>query len=204
MPDSHANAINSAAETLRLFIAVEIDAAARAQVAKLAEKLKKGTQFTGAHPSWVAPANWHFTLMFLGKTPCEKLEPLQSALRAIEVRAFEIELGGLGAFPNPKRPSVLWIGLRRGAEPLIALQRAVLQALEPLDYHPDVKPFHPHLTLARIKSTKGVEGLMKVVENHQRINCGTCMVANITLFRSELKPSGAVYTPLLQHPPSIA
>ncbi len=76
------------------------------------------------------------------------------------------------------------------------LQAEVLRSLMPLGYEPDRKPFHPHLTLARIKSMRGAKGLMDVVESHKDALGGFCPVERVVLFKSDLRPGGAVYTAL--------
>ena len=108
--------------------------------------------------------------------------------------SFEAEFSGLGVFPNPKRPSVLWVGVDRGKRYLRELHQEVMASLLPLGYKPERQPFHPHLTLARIKSMRGTAGLRDVIEAHRRAECGSCPITRVVLFRSELHKAGPVYT----------
>ncbi len=185
-------------DAVRAFIAVEIDATVRDKIAGLLGNLQKGVQFTGAHPKWVLPELMHLTLYFLGNTSPERIEQLKKSLaRPVATQSsFEAEFSGLGVFPNPKRPSVLWVGVDRGKRYLRELHQEVMASLLPLGYKPERQPFHPHLTLARIKSMRGTAGLRDVIEAHRQAECGRCPITRVVLFRSELHKAGPVYTPL--------
>jgi 2'-5' RNA ligase len=108
-------------------------------------------------PRWVRVEGLHLTLRFLGATPDPRQQELAAALEAAAsgVSPFEISLAGGGAFPNPYRPRVLWIGIARGVDRLGALAGRLSLELQRLGWPPDDRPFAPHLTLAR---TDGVPG----------------------------------------------
>ncbi|MCC6314961.1 MAG: RNA 2',3'-cyclic phosphodiesterase [Thermomicrobiales bacterium] len=103
---------------------------------------------------WVDPETAHLTLHFLGDTPPERAELLRLALPAVVARhaAFTLRTGDLGAFPSVKRPRVLWLGLYGPAHRLAALHEAVGEALRDLDFPVEEGPFHPHITLGRVRN----------------------------------------------------
>lgn len=112
---------------------------------------------------WTGPDQWHLTLQFLG--PVADLEAVEAAARGAlaPLAPVELRLGGGGAFPSPRRASVLWIGVVEGAEALGRVAVALGEALAPLGHPPDDRRFHPHLTLARLRrpgpATRAVEAL---------------------------------------------
>lgn len=146
-------------ETSRLFVAVPVSDGVRAAVGELMERVAGAPIAERAYgqPRWVRVEGLHVTLRFLGATPDDRQPALAAALReaAAGVTPFEIALGGGGAFPNPSRPRVLWIGIQSGAEELADLARRVSDLLRPLGWPPEDRPFSGHLTLAR---TDGVTG----------------------------------------------
>ncbi len=189
-------------EAIRCFLAVEVSESVRAAAARLADNLRKGIQFTKAHPAWVKMENQHFTVVFLGNQTPAQIEHIQSALSDLPQRIapFAVEVAGLGVFPNERSPRVLWVGVRRGREAFGALYEQVTGRLVPLGFQPESRPFHPHLTLARIKSFRGIAEMMDVVRSHKEYSCGSFTASGLTLFRSQLHPDGAIYTVLAQWP----
>jgi 2'-5' RNA ligase len=185
-------------EEIRCFLAVEITDEVRQAAGRLVDQLRKGIQFTKAHPAWVKLDNQHFTLVFLGSQTLEQVEQIKAAFASLsgEIAPFRVEVGGLGVFPNERNPRVLWLGVREGAEAFGRLYDTAVARLRPMGFEPDTRPFHPHLTLARIKSFRGAAEMMNVVRSHQNERCGEFTASGLTFFRSELHPQGAVYTPL--------
>jgi len=186
-------------EQIRCFLAVEISEEVRKEVALLTENLRKGVQFTKAYPSWVKAENQHFTIVFLGSQSAEQLEQIKAVLADLpgEIAPFRVEVAGLGTFPNDRQPRVLWLGVREGKEGFAELFKKVMSRLvSAIRFEPEKRPFHPHLTLARVKSLRGAAEMMDVVRSHQGKSCGEFTASDLTLFRSELHPSGAVYTSL--------
>ena len=103
-------------ELIRCFLAVEIPDAVRRAAAELTEDLRKGAQFTKAHPSWVKPQNMHFTVVFLGQRSANQVERVKRLMEDIPraIAPFPVEVGGLGVFPNPRNPKIVWVGVRKG------------------------------------------------------------------------------------------
>ncbi|MBN1514950.1 RNA 2',3'-cyclic phosphodiesterase [Candidatus Sumerlaeota bacterium] len=185
-------------DAMRAFIALPLSPAALQRAQELSANLQKGARFTGAHPKWVEPENLHITLFFLGQIPAQQASAIKAALQqmAAPMSSFVFRLKRLGVFPHERQPRVLWLGVGKGEEPLKALQKSVVQAIRPLGFNPEGKPFHPHVTLARMQSIKAVRPLMDLVRSHHLADCGESVADRVVLFRSELLPGGPNYTEL--------
>jgi 2'-5' RNA ligase len=184
---------------IRSFVAIELPDEARAALDDLQGELKAQTPPKAVR--WARPASIHLTLQFLGDVAPGKVEAIADALRGVcaEHAPFTFELKNLGVFPNPNRPRVVWVGVAEPNGVLIALQKGVTQALAPLGFEPEKRPYTPHLTIGRADRRAGRRELAEVGELITRSEVGTlCQVyvEHITLMKSDLQPSGAVYTPL--------
>ncbi len=158
-----------------------------------------------SHPSlrWVAPENFHITLLFLGEQDSARLPEIHSAIERVsqQVAPFDWSVQGLGVFPNWNRPSVLWAGVQEGVQPLSRLAR-LLEA--ELSDEPSGKPFHPHITFARLKSEqiarhRDSEFLLRFQRTAEAIGRtlqGEDHTAHISLMLSELTPKGSRYNEL--------
>ncbi len=185
--------------SIRTFIAVETGKAPREKLAELLNRLRKASQFTSARPSWVKPENIHITLKFLGNIEEEMVAQIESHMNEIAYRscAFDVSAGGLGVFPNKRQPRILWLGIKKGKEELQEIQELLERKFISLGFEPERRTFHPHLTLARIKYLKGTSPLMDIVEKHQAYSeIGNWHVDRLILFKSDLHPDGAIYTPI--------
>ena len=152
--------------------------------------------------SWTRGEGFHCTLKFLGETEPERLPAILAALAAtVRPASFTLHLRRLGVFPSWSRPRVVWIGLEPAQPSLAALQQAVEAALAPLGFPPEERAFHPHLTLGRIKDSRGLHNLLKYIrEESDRVDLGAFPVTHVTLFQSTLRPEGARYTALGDFP----
>ena len=134
-------------------------------------------------------------LKFLGDVSPANVELLTQML-SVEVNrhpAFEIQFEGLGAFPNPRRPRVIWIGIQAPAG-LEALQHGIEAATATLDYPAEKRPFSPHLTIGRVKNMGTPRMLAEAMADGADIGWGESVVDRIHLVRSELFPSGPRYS----------
>ena len=183
---------------MRLFIAADLTLDAKAALGKLIENLQKGIQFTKAFPTWSKPEAIHLTLKFLGNVDEKRVPEIAAAVGAyIEgIAPFSVRIQGLGVFPNEHEPHVLWVGMKQGEKNLVQLQKNVEEALVPLGFERENRPFHPHLTLARIKSTRGVEPMMDIVHSHREREVGIVPIDHITLYQSILRSEGPMYKAL--------
>ena len=187
---------------LRAFIAVEIPPEIHKAIDSRTASLRAALDSSLVR--WVSTSNIHLTLKFLGDVSPANVEMLSQML-SVEVskhESFAIEFGGLGAFPNPRRPRVIWIGIQAPAA-LEALQHGIEAAAATLGYPNEERPFSPHLTIGRVRQHASPAGLQKVrnaLEETQVGSLGTTQVSAVHLFKSDLKPSGAVYTKLFSAP----
>ncbi len=189
-------------ETVRTFIAIELDPAVLAQVSKLQSRLKDDVP--PGFVRWVRPGGIHLTLKFLGDVPPEKVDDIARALRTASAAhaPFSLHIAGMGCFPNPRRPRVIWIGVDEPSGTLERLYKDVERALGPLGYPPEQRPFSPHLTLGRVKRGRSATDLEALGEyvTRSKVSIGQMEVTSIHLMRSDLRPTGAIYTALAAAP----
>ncbi|MFW5490217.1 MAG: RNA 2',3'-cyclic phosphodiesterase [Desulfovibrio sp.] len=156
---------------------------------------------------WVRPENWHITLRFLGDTPCDRLDFLQEALAGVRFETFLLQPGGGGFFPSPARPSVCWVGVRRGVGECTRLAECINAALVQAGWSggagegTPAKPFRPHLTIGRMGRGAHSHGAKKgpwaeIARDLEMLKWPEVPVDRFTLWRSELGPGGPRYTAL--------
>ena len=179
---------------LRLFVAAPVPREALVAAADAVEPIKP--LFPGAR--WVDVANQHVTLKFLGWTDASSLDDVAAACRgAAGAHApAELRLGALGAFPNKKRLSVLWLGLDDPEGLLAGLAGALDNALAPLGVAAEERAFTPHLTLARFKPPRR----MRAAWPYLRVDAPPWTAGSIGLWRSHLSPKGARYEVVAEFP----
>jgi RNA 2',3'-cyclic 3'-phosphodiesterase len=187
---------------LRSFIAIELPTEIQQAIAQATAPLQKALPKPLVR--WVAPQNLHLTLKFLGDVSPANLELLAEALKtdAGDCPEFSMEVGGIGAFPNPRRARVIWIGLE--APPALAtLQRTIEAAAARLGYAREEREFSPHLTLGRVGQSAGSGDLQKIraaLEATKVGRLGSVRVEAVHIFKSDLQPTGSVYTHLYALP----
>jgi 2'-5' RNA ligase len=188
----------------RLFIAVELPPAVLSLLSQVQEQLKKRTP--PGTVRWVNPDGIHLTLKFLGDVPVGQRGELERALTtAVQGHApFTLSVSDLGCFPNPRQPRVVWVGIHETSGALLALRNAVEEHIAPQGYPTEDRAFSPHLTVGRVRREARRADVQKLGE----LVAGTpsseesqrWQVTSVSLIRSELKPGGAVYTPLVHAP----
>ena len=144
----------------------------------------------------------HFTLKFLGPTPDERVAQVREALgqAAREAEPFPLTLGGLQSFPSSKKPRVVFLGVREGGAPMIALAQAVERHVSPLGFASEARAFVPHVTLARIKDFKAAPKIGERLQTLAAVEVARVQVADVALMLSELGPAGSRYTALARFP----
>ena len=182
---------------LRAFIAVEVPLEIRQDVQHATSNLRRDT---GSLIRWVAVENMHLTLKFLGEIPFANIEVLTQMIHAEadSFNCFDIHLTGIGSFPSPKRPRVIYIGIQSPAE-LEAFQRQLESATRRLRYNSEARAFAPHLTIGRVRQNIPADDQQKIrraLEESKIDSLGTARVNSVHLYKSDLKPTGPVYTKL--------
>jgi 2'-5' RNA ligase len=188
-------------DTIRAFIAIPLPKAVLDEMGTLQRRLER--QLPPRAVRWVREEGIHLTLKFLGDTPTARLDEIKRALAAVarHAPASAFTVGGLGCFPNPRRPRVVWVGVQEPPGRLAALQDAIEEVLAPLGYEPEGRGFKPHLTLGRIarKATRtDAARVGEVVAATEVGQLGEVAAGRFALIRSVLKPSGAEYTTLAE------
>ena len=181
---------------IRAFIAVTLPPEVRQFLTGLQRKVR---QAADVPVKWVETENLHLTLAFLGNIDETKTPDISKAMHsaAAGVRPLTLKIAGLGVFPDPRRPRIVWAGLAGDVPELQRLQRAVVDRLEPLGFPPDGKPFRPHLTLGRVRdsaSSAQSESLGKAVAGLTAPGERSFSAADLHLIKSQLTGSGPVYT----------
>jgi 2'-5' RNA ligase len=183
---------------IRTFVALELPQTARRALADLQGRLKQERMMV----RWVRPEGIHLTLKFLGDVPEERVETIGQAVvgAAQGYRALKLGIQGLGVFPGVRKARVIWVGLTGETAALLDLQSAVAAALETQGIPRDRRRFKAHLTLGRFKKSPPPPALVAVLERHADDAPCDLTLARVVLYRSELRPQGARYTPLLTAP----
>jgi 2'-5' RNA ligase len=184
----------------RTFVAVEVSEGVRAQAVELISRLRRASD---AKISWVAPANMHMTLKFLGDQSDEDVAAICQAVQegAASVEPFEFYCRGAGAFPDIQRPRTLWLGVSEGLEGFRTLHAAIDAALAKRRFPKDRQQFRPHLTIGRVRSGgPQLQALSEVLGACEDFDAGPTTVDEVTVFSSELTPAGPQYEVLAQAP----
>jgi 2'-5' RNA ligase len=178
--------------SIRAFVAILIDDTTRAALAAEIDRLRAAAP----RVAWVAAANLHFTLKFLGQVDPALVEPLTRRLQAAlhDAPAFDLDLAGLGAFPTAARPRVVWVGVVAGHAPMRGIAERVETALEPMGFARASRPFSPHLTLGRVRDPRRDDRLAALIDHDAGRSFGSFRVHAASLMRSVLSPRGSQYS----------
>jgi 2'-5' RNA ligase len=171
--------------TKRLFVSIELPHSITQRLAELDPHLR-GVR-------WLAPEQMHLTLSFLGNVARDVEEELKKHLSAISWRSFFLPLTGFGAFPGKGRPNVIWIGVGSGHPHLFQLHKRAQEAALAAGLEPDLRAFHPHVTVARCRDVSA-EAIRPFLKAHAGFDAGMIHVESFCLNSSELTPAGSVFT----------
>ncbi|MCE4604176.1 MAG: RNA 2',3'-cyclic phosphodiesterase [Aeropyrum sp.] len=179
----------------RVFIAVDIDDPVI--VGRLAS-IRDTVAQSGVPMKVVETENFHITLRFIGEVDDRAVESIKEALARIEFEEFDIEIRGVGAFPAPERPRVVWVGVGRGGDRLGVIRSQVEGSLRSMGFRPERQEFHPHITIARIKGSRGLPALVRMIRDMADVEVGVFRVRSIRLKKSTLTRSGPIYETLAE------
>jgi 2'-5' RNA ligase len=190
---------------VRCFLAIELPEEVTAELRAIQERFKKERM---DFLRWVNPDGIHLTLKFLGEVPEETIAGLGKAMgeAARGVAQFGLELDGLGVFPNLRSPRVFWAGLSGQVEVLKTLQQNIDAAFTPLGFEREARGFTAHLTLARVHDEATAiqrQSLGDLVVRNALGATPCFMVRSVVLMRSQLRPTGAIYTRLVSIPLAV-
>lgn len=182
-------------EIIRSFIAVELPDEIKLELKQLEAQLKSGRRYA---MKWVDPDSIHLTLKFLGNIAVDRsgeiTKVIEDAARGIS--PFQVNVTGLGVFPNSKRVQVTWVGLGGQTGKLEQLQQNIESGMEKLGFIPEKRKFTPHLTIARFRNhaSLGERQDFGQLITGTKFNAGTFVVDSISLMKSQLTREGAIYT----------
>ena len=179
---------------MRCFIAISLPDERKAEISGIQERLKTA----GADVSWTRPEGMHLTLKFLGDLEEKIISKIERSLdMAVDgITTFTLSVSGVGIFPDMRRPRVIWIGLNEDGSNLIKLHKGVGEELRKIGFPAEERRFTPHITLGRLRSNKNKDRLFELIEEEKTAELGSFKVSEVHLIKSELRPSGAIYTEL--------
>lgn len=176
---------------MRLFVALELNPKVIANLTELLHRLDPYAPLR-----WVHPQNMHVTLKYVGDWQVSRLDEIIHSLGEVRLPASEpvlnVPLAGLGFFPNARSPRVFWAGAENTTA-LRQLHSRVDAVLQPLGIAPEVRPYHPHLTLARITEDISLDDLYRAIEDLPTREYGLISPDQFVLFESSVTPAGPIY-----------
>lgn len=180
------------APRIRLFLGAQVSMATLEVLAETAEAMRRAAYEGGYQIRWVAPANYHVTLKFLGDASAEIVTAIRDRLepRLASLPAFEFTARGMGAFPDPGNARVIWAGVDDPSSGLTRIADILDSELAELGFRRDKRAFHPHITLGRVKR---VDDVSRILEPFTEQNFRLSRIESVALFESIMKPSGSEY-----------
>jgi 2'-5' RNA ligase len=169
----------------RLFVAIDLPESTRQLLASLDPHVR------GAR--WTDPAQMHLTLSFFGEVPDETDLALREKLSAIEFGAFFLPIVGVGAFSAKGAPKIIWIGVGKAHPHLFQIHKRVQEAALAAGLEPELRPWHPHITLARCRDVSA-QSLRKFLRSNAEFDAGMVRVETFHLYSSKLTPEGPIHT----------
>ena len=168
----------------RLFIGLELPLSSRMMLTGLDPRVR-GLR-------WLPVEQLHLTMSFLGQVEAEQEERLRAALARVRVPPFFLPIQGVGVFSG-ERPTTVWAGVGKGHPHLFALHKHIQDAVLQSGWEPDLRPFHPHITLGRAKDVSR-QALRPFLHRHEETEFDLWQVTGFVLFSSVLSQEGATYT----------
>ncbi len=181
---------------MRLFIAIDLDDSARAAVAAEQKRIAAALGDSRSAVKWVKPDHMHMTLVFLGEIEETGVSPIIEAMkRVVDTPPFEMVLENVGVFPPHGAPRVVWNGVTGGARQATDLQSAIAHRVAALGIDLESRPFRPHLTLGRWRTSRSADRRTVVASARPGV-IARVRVDHATLYHSRPSSAGPSYTPL--------
>jgi 2'-5' RNA ligase len=181
-------------EWIRSFIAIEVS---NDDVKRCIVRFQKAILSTNADLKLVNADNMHITLRFLGDITPTMIEKVSEELKTIRFPPFEVEFRAVGVFPSLKRINVVWVGIKKGVTELIDLSSQINSRLTKTGFPPETRVFRPHITVARVRSSRNKIKLANMIIDMQNNVFGSLIIDSIKLKKSILMPNGPLYSTLL-------
>jgi 2'-5' RNA ligase len=178
---------------IRCFLAFELPEDIKAIVTRVSGEIRKSS----LDVRWVRPEFIHLTVVFMGDIESEQVSVMGEPLRVVclDHSPFTISLKPMGCFPNSRNPRVIWLGIDGDLDRMSRFRDDLQQALSPFGVKEEERAFRPHLTLGRFKKPgKRQMELEQLLAKYHDLSSPACTLGELVLFRSDLKPGGAVYT----------
>ena len=169
----------------RLFVAIDLPESMRQLLAGLDPHIR-GMR-------WTDPAQIHLTLGFFGDLPEDIERKLQEKLTAIQFGAFFLPVNTLGSFSAKGAPKIIWIGVGKAHPHLFQIHKRVQEAALAVGIEPELRPWHPHVTIARCHNVS-VQLLRKFLQSNAEFDAGMIRVEAFYLYSSKLSPTGPIHT----------
>ena len=185
-------------ETIRIFVAMELPQ----EIQDTLQQLQSDLRASMPDVRWTKRGNIHLTLKFLGDVQVSRIDKISDSLRdiACQFSPFVVSLSGIGAFPNSRKPRIVWVGMEKGANRLIEAANLIEEAMKRLGFPREKRPFRPHLTVGRIRHLKNPVAMTEALERSRIGELGQFTVQQISLIKSQLDPAGSIYTTLAEMP----
>ncbi|MGB9135264.1 MAG: RNA 2',3'-cyclic phosphodiesterase [Candidatus Bathyarchaeia archaeon] len=180
-------------EPIRSFIAFDIN---NQEILKRLTEVQEKLAKSGADLKLVEPQNIHVTMRFLGDIQPSMVDKIHSEMEQAVFTPFNVEIRGVGAFPNTKYARVVWAGIKEGADGLKDIFNQIEPRLRHMGLRPDSKGFSPHLTIARVRSGRNKNELANCIDELANHQFGTLRADCLRLKKSTLTPKGPVYSTL--------
>lgn len=184
---------------IRSFLAFELPPDIKREIDQISHEVRH----LNLDAKWIKPENIHLTVIFMGNVNEEDIPHIIPAIDnvASQYMTFDISLGGMGLFPDIRRPRVIWLGLSGDIEGLASLRDNLQMPLKSFGIKQEKRVFKPHLTLGRFRKPVKEQAILKsVIDDYSSISGPSGKLDELVLFKSELKPGGAVYTRLHSWP----
>ncbi|MHC4395839.1 MAG: RNA 2',3'-cyclic phosphodiesterase [Planctomycetota bacterium] len=180
---------------MRCFIAIDIDEKTRAAIGDLQQRLQNKVDVKKSDVKWVRPEVMHLTLKFLGEVKDQRIAEVCDIVKDVSAshKSFELDIEGLGSFGG-RRPKILWIGTGDGSDNLRRLAKETEEQLALVGWPKETRDFSGHLTLCRIRNPKAGIELAQVSEQYKDFNAGVISADSVSVYQSQLTPTGPIYT----------
>ncbi|MEK6321729.1 MAG: RNA 2',3'-cyclic phosphodiesterase [Acidobacteriota bacterium] len=177
---------------VRTFISIEISESIKERISQLQKTLRE----IEAQVSWTKPSNIHLTLKFLGDVEETRIERVRKAVEraATGISPFEVQVSGAGCFPSPRNPRVLWVSFSHVSENLKQLYAHIEDELAREGFSREKRKFSPHLTIGRIRAPRNAAHVAEALIA-SGFDPETFKATEVIVMRSDLKPTGSIYTP---------